>query len=40
VSQTVLAVSLVLFPLSILTYWLLYPAYGLLDPVAALRAVA
>ena len=34
-----LAVSLVLFPLSILTYWLLYPAYGLLDPVAALRAI-
>jgi hypothetical protein len=29
VSQTVSAVSLVLFPLSILTYWLLYPAYGL-----------
>ena len=39
VSQTVLAVSLVLFPLSILTYWPLYPAYGLLDPVAALRAI-
>jgi len=30
---------LVLFPLSILTYWVLYPAYGLLDSVAALRAI-
>jgi len=38
-SQTVSAVSLVLFPLSILTYWLLYPAYGLLDSAAALRAI-
>jgi len=39
VRQTVCAVSLVLFPLLILTYWLLYPAYGLLDSVAALRAI-
>lgn len=39
VSRTVLALSLVLFPLSILGYWLLYPAYGLLDSVAALRAI-
>jgi len=39
VRQTVWAVSLVLFPLSILTYWVLYPAYGLLDSVAALRAI-
>src|SRR4051812_2540429 len=39
VRQAVLAASLVLFPLSILTYWLLYPAYGLLDSVAALRAI-
>jgi len=37
--QTTLAVSLVMFPLSILAYWLLYPAYGLLDSVAALRAI-
>lgn len=37
--QTVLAGSLVVFPLAILTYWLLYPAYGLLDPVAVLRAI-
>jgi len=39
VRQTTLAVSLVMFPLSILAYWLLYPAYGLLDSVAALRAI-
>ena len=39
VSQTMLAVSLVLFPLLILTYWLLYPAYGLLDSGATLRAI-
>ena len=39
VRQTVWAVSLVLFPLLILTYWLLYPAYGLLDSVATLRAI-
>ena len=39
VSQTVLAGSLVLFPLLILTYWLLYPAYGLLDSAATLRAI-
>ena len=39
VSQTVSAASLVLFPLAILTYWLLYPAYGLLDSAAALRAI-
>src|SRR4029079_5956269 len=38
-SQTMVAVSLVLFPLLILTYWLLYPAYGLLDSVAKLRAI-
>jgi hypothetical protein len=37
--QTGLAVSLVLFPLCILTYWLLYPAYGVLDSVAVLRAI-
>jgi len=37
--QTTLAVSLVMFPLSILAYWLLYHAYGLLDSVAALRAI-
>jgi len=39
VRQTVWAVSLVLFPLLILAYWLLYPAYGLLDSVATLRAI-
>jgi len=39
VRQTTLAVSLVMFPVSILAYWLLYPAYGLLDSVAALRAI-
>jgi len=39
VRQTVFAGSLVLFPLSILTYWLLYPAYGLLDSVATLHAI-
>ena len=39
VRQTALAVSLVVFPLSILAYWLLYPAYGLLDSVAVLRAI-
>jgi hypothetical protein len=39
VRQTVWAVSLVLFPLAILTYWVLYPAYGVLDSVAALRAI-
>lgn len=33
------AVSLVLFPLLILTYWVLYPAYGLLDPDAVVRAI-
>ena len=38
-TQTVSAVSLVLFPLSILTYWLLYPAYGLLDSGAVLHAI-
>lgn len=40
VRQAVWAASLVLFPLLILAYWLLYPAYGLLDSVAALRAIA
>ncbi|HEV8496779.1 MAG TPA: hypothetical protein VGQ56_07960 [Gemmatimonadaceae bacterium] len=39
VRQTALALSLVVFPLSILAYWLLYPAYGLLDSVAVLRAI-
>src|SRR5690348_837987 len=39
VRQTVWAGSLVLFPLLILTYWVLYPAYGLLDSAAALRAI-
>jgi len=39
VRQMVSAVSLVAFPLSLLTYWLLYPAYGLLDSVAVLRAI-
>jgi hypothetical protein len=39
VSQILLAVSMVLFPLLILTYWLLYPAYGLLDSAATLRAI-
>ena len=39
VRQVVWAVSLVLFPLSILAYWVLYPAYGLLDSVAVLRAI-
>jgi hypothetical protein len=34
-----MAVSLVLFPLLILAYWLLYPAYGLLDSIATLRAI-
>ncbi|HUK61964.1 MAG TPA: hypothetical protein VLV15_01485, partial [Dongiaceae bacterium] len=34
------AASLVLFPLSILAYWLLYPAYGLLDSEAVLRAIS
>lgn len=29
--QTVLAGSLVLFPLLILMYWVFYPAYGILD---------
>ena len=38
-TQTVWAVSLVLFPLLILTYWLLYPAYGLLDSGAILHAI-
>ena len=37
--QIVFAASLVLFPLSILAYWLLYPAYGLLDSEATLRAI-
>ena len=39
VKQTVWAGSLVLFPLAILVYWLLYPAYGLIDSVAALHAI-
>src|ERR1051325_4768415 len=39
ISQVVSALSLVVFPLSILIYWLLYPAYGLLDSVATLRAI-
>ena len=39
VSRTVSAASLVVFPLSILTYWLLYPAYGLLDSAAVLNAI-
>jgi len=39
VSQIVMAVSLVLFPLCILAYWVLYPAYGILDPLDALRAI-
>src|SRR6476619_99960 len=39
VRQTVFGASLVLFPLLILIYWLLYPAYGLLDSAAALRAI-
>ena len=39
VRQTVWAVSLVLFPLLILFYWVLYPAYGVLDSAAALRAI-
>jgi hypothetical protein len=30
--KIVSATSLVLFPLMILVYWLLYPAYGELDP--------
>jgi hypothetical protein len=38
-TQTVWAASLVLFPLLILTYWLLYPAYGLLDSGAMLHAI-
>ena len=33
------AVSLVLFPLLVLVYWLLYPAYGLLDAGAILKAI-
>src|SRR5437868_2765459 len=37
--QMVWAVSLVLFPLLILSYWVLYPAYGVLDPAATLRAI-
>jgi len=39
VRQLVSAVSLVLFPLLILVYWLLYPAYGVLDSAALLRAI-
>ena len=39
VSQTMSAVSLVVFPLLILIYWVLYPAYGLLDSAAALSAI-
>src|ERR1051326_790923 len=39
VRQWVMAASLVLFPLAILIYWLLYPAYGLLDSAAALGAI-
>src|ERR1051325_11318668 len=39
ISQVVTALSLVLFPVSILIYWVLYPAYGLLDSVAILRAI-
>ena len=38
-AATVSAGSLVAFPLCILTYWLLYPAYGLLAPEAILRAI-
>ncbi len=33
------AASLVLFPLLILMYWVLYPAYGILDAAAGLRAI-
>lgn len=33
------AVSLVLFPLLVLAYWLLYPAYGLLNAGAILKAI-
>ncbi len=33
------AVSLVLFPLLILVYWLLYPGYGLLSPGKILEAI-
>ncbi len=40
VRQTVLAGSLVLFPLLILMYWVFYPAYGILDSADALRAIA
>jgi hypothetical protein len=39
VRQIASAASLVLFPLSILTYWLLYPAYGVLDSAVVLRAI-
>jgi hypothetical protein len=37
--KIVSATSLVLFPLMILVYWLLYPAYGELDPGAILRSI-
>jgi hypothetical protein len=33
------ALSLVAFPLLILVYWVLYPAYGLLDSTSVLRAI-
>lgn len=39
VRSLVSAVSLVASPLLVLAYWLLYPAYGLLDPGAILRAI-
>lgn len=39
-AANVSAVSLVVFPLCMLAYWLLYPAYGLLEPTAILRAIA
>jgi hypothetical protein len=39
VRDTVSAAALVLFPLCILAYWVLYPAYGLLEPDAIVRAI-
>ena len=39
-AATVAAVSLVASPLCNLAYWLLYPAYGLLEPAAILHAIA
>ena len=39
VKQATGAASLVLFPLAILAYWVLYPAYGLLDPAPVLQAI-